>query len=223
MARAYRITRDEPSTSLCLHAAFRNDPLFRTMFPSDAEYETTALWMFQKMGWALGASYGMVDVIANSSDGKIICAAGWEPADMSFMGAVRFIYMFGLFFLRTGLMKTVRLGGLFLKMESLRHHHAPTAHHLQVLGTEPAEQGKGVGSKLIEYGIARATAAGKPCYLESSNPKNVPFYERHGFKVVERYYPFKAEGAVDGDGNVVEGEGPVATLMLRELNHKKKD
>ena len=137
---------------------------------------------------------------------------------MTFMGAVRFIIFFGRCLCRLGVMKTLRFGSLFLAMETKRHHHAPTSHHLTVLGTLPSHQGKGVGGKLIKFGIARADAAGVPCYLESSNPKNVPFYERHGFKVVEQYWHFEKEGSVDGDGNVVEGKGPVCTLMRRELS-----
>ena len=65
---------------------------------------------------------------------------------------------------------------------------APTAHHLQVLGA--AASGK-VGSKLIRFGIERAEKAGVPCYLESSNVKNISFYKRHGFEVIEELYLFE--------------------------------
>ncbi len=32
--------------------------------------------------------------------------------------------------------------------------------------------------------VARADADGLPCYLETENPRNVPFYQKHGFKVM---------------------------------------
>jgi hypothetical protein len=32
--------------------------------------------------------------------------------------------------------------------------------------------------------LTKADADGMPAYLESSNARNVPLYERHGFKVV---------------------------------------
>lgn len=89
--------------------------------------------------------------------------------------------------------------------------------HLMTLGTNPSQQGKGLGSILIKKGIDRATDLGVPCYLESSNPKNIPFYKRHGFEELERFYPYEKTG-VDGDGNKIEGKGPVLTFMLRKLD-----
>jgi ribosomal protein S18 acetylase RimI-like enzyme len=67
----------------------------------------------------------------------------------------------------------------------MRRH--ATALHLQIIGTAPAMQSKGLGGTLIEVGFARAEARGVPCYFESTNPRNVPFYERHGFVVLEEY------------------------------------
>ena len=84
----------------------------------------------------------------------------------------------------------------------------PAHHHLQVLGTHSAAQGMGHGSRLLQVGIDRATKAGVPCYLESSNPKNIPFYKRYGFRIVKEIFPF--EDKKTGD------KGPVATLMLRD-------
>ena len=33
--------------------------------------------------------------------------------------------------------------------------------------------------------LARIDSEHLPCYLETTEERNVPFYERHGFKVVE--------------------------------------
>jgi ribosomal protein S18 acetylase RimI-like enzyme len=100
---------------------------------------------------------------------------------------------------------------LLTTFEAKRHALAPKAHHLQVLGS--AVQGKGYGSKIIQIGIDRAEKAGVDCYLESSNVKNIPFYKRHGFQILEQVYPFE-------DKNTGE-KGPVATLMLRPSKKKK--
>jgi ribosomal protein S18 acetylase RimI-like enzyme len=50
-------------------------------------------------------------------------------------------------------------------------------------------QGRGLGSALLKAGLARCDAEGAAAYLESSNPKNVPLYERHGFEVIGLVQP----------------------------------
>jgi ribosomal protein S18 acetylase RimI-like enzyme len=55
--------------------------------------------------------------------------------------------------------------------------------YLFALGVEPARQGQGIGSALIQAGVARADADGLPCYLETVTGRNVRFYAQHGFRV----------------------------------------
>jgi ribosomal protein S18 acetylase RimI-like enzyme len=56
---------------------------------------------------------------------------------------------------------------------------------LAVVGVDPAHQGRGLGSALIAPALARFTAEGVPCYLDTGSARNVRFYERHGFRVLE--------------------------------------
>ena len=53
-----------------------------------------------------------------------------------------------------------------------------------ILGVEPERQGQGVGGALIQQMLGHITAAGELCYLDTLEAHNVPFYERHGFRVV---------------------------------------
>jgi ribosomal protein S18 acetylase RimI-like enzyme len=55
--------------------------------------------------------------------------------------------------------------------------------YLQVIGVSPEAQGLGVGKKLMEPAIDLADREQVPCYLETSNPEAVPFYERVGFDI----------------------------------------
>ena len=56
--------------------------------------------------------------------------------------------------------------------------------HEFILGTAAASQSRGLGSALITDMLDRCDRQGLGAYLESSNIRNVPFYERHGFKVL---------------------------------------
>jgi ribosomal protein S18 acetylase RimI-like enzyme len=55
--------------------------------------------------------------------------------------------------------------------------------YLLNLGVDPTNHGRGIGSALMQPVFAQADAHHVPCYLETNNPRNLPFYERHGFHV----------------------------------------
>ena len=201
---------DYAQTGLVLKTAFDDDPTFGALF-NRQQWESFGETFMRYLCWCLSASYGMTDVIEQG--GGIGCAALWEPPTQSIGALVRFVFAFIFMLSNLGFSFTWRMIKMFMILEERRLHHAPAAHHLNVLGTDAAMQGKGLGSKVIRVGIARADAEGVPCYLESSNPRNVPFYQRHGFVVIEEIYPLKDDAAVPGDG-------PVTTLMRREVTKK---
>ena len=53
--------------------------------------------------------------------------------------------------------------------------------YLNVVSTLPSRQGQGLGSAVLAPVLDDADDNGWPCYLESSNPRNVSLYLRHGF------------------------------------------
>ncbi len=65
-------------------------------------------------------------------------------------------------------------------------HHPKERHwYLQMLGTEPDAQSKGLGSAILAPVLERCDREGERVYLESSKERNIPFYARHGFAVTE--------------------------------------
>jgi ribosomal protein S18 acetylase RimI-like enzyme len=75
-------------------------------------------------------------------------------------------------------------------VEQMAEHHPHEPHwYLALVGADPARQGQGLGSALIKEGLRKCDAEGLPAYLESSNPRNIPLYERHGFEVVAVIQP----------------------------------
>lgn len=77
----------------------------------------------------------------------------------------------------------------------LRSHHPHRPHFfLAVLGVEPAQQGRGLGSALLRSLSARADAAGMPCYLETDREAAMRLYMAHGYQVTGEH----VLGALDG-------------------------
>lgn len=91
---------------------------------------------------------------------------------------------------------------LFAAVGQLFEAHPEAPHwYLMSIGVDPYHQNAGLGGVLMKHVLPRSDADGIFAYLESSNPRNVPFYERHGFEVTK----------------VIQvGTSPTFTLMVRE-------
>lgn len=62
--------------------------------------------------------------------------------------------------------------------------HPAQAHvYLDVIATDPARRGRGVGGRLLSQWLdENDQSTGLPVHLQSSNPANLSFYRRHGFR-----------------------------------------
>ncbi|PYH35144.1 GNAT family N-acetyltransferase [Aspergillus neoniger CBS 115656] len=58
--------------------------------------------------------------------------------------------------------------------------------YLDMLGTLPQFNGRGIGSRLLRWGLDRADEKGVPTFL-ASTPAGRPLYEKYGFEAVEEY------------------------------------
>ncbi|MBN1139450.1 MAG: GNAT family N-acetyltransferase [Anaerolineae bacterium] len=56
--------------------------------------------------------------------------------------------------------------------------------YLWGLAVDPDRQGIGIGTALLRPGLEKADAQYLPCYLETHDEKNLPFYARQGFELV---------------------------------------
>lgn len=91
---------------------------------------------------------------------------------------------------------------LFAVLAEMDKLHPQEPHwYLLGIGVDPHHQNEGLGSVLMEHMLPRCDADGTLAYLESSNPRNVPFYLRHGFEVTHE---------------LQIGSSPTLTLMTRE-------
>jgi ribosomal protein S18 acetylase RimI-like enzyme len=85
--------------------------------------------------------------------------------------------------------------------EQMAQHHPKEAHwYLPLIGVDPAHQRRGHGDALMRYALERVDRENGVAYLESSNPRNISFYRRHGFEEI---------------GAIQAGSSPVLVPMLR--------
>jgi GNAT superfamily N-acetyltransferase len=105
----------------------------------------------------------------------------------------------------TGLAFRCRLFLALRTQVQIEHLHAgqsPPHWYLGYLGARRGRQGQGLGTQLLREVLACADTDGVPAYLESSNERNLPLYERNGFRVI-------------GDLRAL-GHGPTIWRMWRE-------
>jgi ribosomal protein S18 acetylase RimI-like enzyme len=72
----------------------------------------------------------------------------------------------------------------FAVLEQMDAAHPKDPHwYLPWLGVDCARQGAGLGSDLLRQCLVGVDADHSPAFLETPNPRTVPFYQRHGFRV----------------------------------------
>lgn len=77
------------------------------------------------------------------------------------------------------------LNRVFEPIDTELHRTVTEPHlYLDVIAVEPAHQGQGIGSRLLEAVNQRADAAGMPVVLLTLQPRNLPVYQRHGYETV---------------------------------------
>ena len=85
--------------------------------------------------------------------------------------------------------------------EQMAKYHPQEPHwYLPLIGVDPAHQGRGFGDALMSYALDRCDRERAPAYLESSNPRNISLYRRHGFEPV---------------GTIQAGSSPTLVPMVR--------
>jgi len=71
-----------------------------------------------------------------------------------------------------------------LQIERLHAGQSRPHWYLGYLGTRRDRQGQGLGTQMLREVLAGLDTDGVPAYLESSSERNLPLYQRNGFRVV---------------------------------------
>ena len=176
-----------------LSAAFADDPVQQWLWDGAADPAAARLRFlrfFVDEYFPLGHVYVVGDVGG---------AALWAPPDGDVLHGPSVDDLLALVGAAIGDQALPRLAEL-ARSSALR----PLAPHfyLGVLGVDPDRQGLGLGHVLVEPVLAVCDRDGIPAHLESSNPRNLSFYERLGFSAI-------------GDFRCGGRAGPLMTIMHR--------
>jgi GNAT superfamily N-acetyltransferase len=194
MAARHALAADLSQLAVTLAEAFDDDPPMRFLFPDDARRRVALVPFFRvclEAGLRRGHTY---------ATGGLEGATIWAPPDVGNLNRAEGGSLAAIVEEHEGAPGLARLGAFAEATEA--HHPAGKAHfYLFIAGVAPAHQGRGLGGAALAPVLATCDRDGLPAYLESSNLRNVPFYERHGFEVV-------SEIPIEG--------GPVMRGMWRE-------
>ena len=170
-----------PAAGAVLARAFDDDPMTIYIVPDD-DHRARALPAMFTVGTRLGHRFGEVYTTAgNVEGGAVWLPPGGTDIDEERMGAAEPEEMMA----QLGEAAMERFGTLMAYLGELQHRDLPDPHwYLMILGVDPPLQGRGIGGQLLQPILSRADADGLPCYLETMKPRNVPFYQKHGFEVL---------------------------------------
>jgi ribosomal protein S18 acetylase RimI-like enzyme len=164
-----------------LAAAFMDDPLQSYTFPDRDQRRRLSPPHFGAL-LRYGLMAGHVLTSAEAGGGASVwMSPDAAPTDAMFVesGLSRLDELLGAEAAR-------RFGSVIDFIEPFHKTAMPEPHwYVMVIGVAPAFQGHGLGRALLQPMLDRADTDQVPCYLETTQPKNVTFYQRLGFRVVE--------------------------------------
>jgi ribosomal protein S18 acetylase RimI-like enzyme len=154
-----------------LVSAFTEDPVERWLYPDLAQY----LKHFAPFLAAFGGKAFDENTVWRL--GECSAVALWLPPgaepDGDAIGAIL-----------TDTVSPDKHDDAFAALEQMDAAHPTYPHwYLPWFGVDPLLQGRGLGAELMARCLEIVDRDNVPVYLESPNPRNISFYERHGFEV----------------------------------------
>jgi|TARA_A100001234_G_scaffold126320_1_gene110797 GNAT superfamily N-acetyltransferase len=166
---------------------FTADPLIRWIFPDPQKYlRSFAVWMdeFSKPAFENGGVF---------ADENYYGGSLWHPPGIHLDSEILAPTFADI--------PEERVEHVVQFFDELGKYHPDEDHwYLAFIALDPSKQGQGLGSLILKEALKVVDEQGKIAYLESSNPKNMTLYERHGFETM---------------GRVEFGDSPPAHPMIR--------
>jgi GNAT superfamily N-acetyltransferase len=175
----HALAADVEALEQALAVAFLDDPVVNYLVgePDAALRLGRSIEVFFRFSVAAGLRRGHLYTACDES-GACVGAAVWSPPDVPMfddgeIGA--WIEVLG------GVLGEAGLARFQTLAETVLSQHPEAPHfYLGTLGA--VERGNGLGPRLMARVLDVCDRESLPSYLESSNPRNIGFYERHGYR-----------------------------------------
>src|ERR1700754_1145827 len=181
----------QASTINTIVLGFAADPMARWVWPDSSEY----LRIMPQFVMAFGGrafDHGTAYITEGTRAAALWLPPGVEP-DEAAMEAIM-----------AQAMRPEIAEDIGAVLQGMADHHPHEPHwYLPLIAADPNWIGQGLGTLLMKHALRRCDEKGIAAYLESSNPRNISLYERHGFRVV---------------GKIQHGSSPTMTPMLRTVS-----
>jgi ribosomal protein S18 acetylase RimI-like enzyme len=166
---------DIEKTAAMMSRAFAIEPNNLAVFRVERDMEMRQKPLFMRML----RSFPCITLVIKKDNAVTgaLCMAKWPQCKMSLFNILK--YLTGmLMIMRGGILREMRIRLIWSKHDPIEPHW-----HIGPIGIEPAFQGKGIGSELMNYFCESVDAEHKAAYLETDNVNNIRFYQRFGFSV----------------------------------------
>jgi ribosomal protein S18 acetylase RimI-like enzyme len=172
---------DKKSAAQVFARSFFDYPMITFYWPDRERRKRYLEWY---LGCVLNYGFRYGEVYTTTEIGGI---AVWLPPGQTHLSTWRYVQAgFLLVPLRMGFnhyfTQTTKNEELVLQV----HEEIMSGAHwyLWAIAVDPDRQGQGIGTILMQPGLERADAQQLPCYLETHDENNIPFYQKQGFDMV---------------------------------------
>ena len=168
-------------------SAFQSTPSYAYMVPDDSGRSTFLRWLFERNFW-LRLQTDCCRCTYDEATGDLISFFMFVKPSVphpSLMDNLRAGLVGGAFIHGFGAVRRLLQTKSWFEVKQEEVLGSREAISLERMVVLPAYQGKGVGSRALSESLKEADALRLPCVLATQEERNVVFYGRLGFKVVD--------------------------------------
>ncbi len=166
--------------------AFDDSPIMRYLLPGE---RSRARGLRAFFGAAVNDALPFGEVWVTTLDDAVVGSAVWLPPGRYPATGLRAVRQLAAL-ASVAPIAPRRLARSLRYLAVVERKHPKEPHwYLGFLGVDPPMQGQGIGTQLLEAVLPRIDESGEAAYLETDKERNIPYYARQHFELVDTLYP----------------------------------